>query len=113
MSSGQSTHRPIAILGAGLAGLSAANYLHGMGLPVVVFESTAQIAGLASSFRHDGFIYDFGAHFITNRLAKAVGIEDQCTKHCSAPPDGNSAERKGLCRKIVHARLKIGSRPKG
>jgi protoporphyrinogen/coproporphyrinogen III oxidase len=78
LSSSQSTHRPIAILGAGLAGLSAGNYLQRLGLPVVVFESSGEIAGLASSFRHDGFIYDFGAHFITNRLAKTVGIEDQC-----------------------------------
>ena len=75
---GQDTERPIAILGAGLAGLSAGNYLQSLGLPVVVFESSDQIAGLACSFQHDGFIYDFGVHFVTNRLAKAIGIREQC-----------------------------------
>jgi protoporphyrinogen/coproporphyrinogen III oxidase len=74
----QNVGRPVAILGAGLAGLSAGSYLQKLGLPVVVFESSEQIAGLAMSFQDDGFTYDFGAHFVTNRLAKAVGIQDQC-----------------------------------
>src|SRR6185503_16212737 len=37
------------------------------------------VAGLATSFRDpDGFTYDFGAHFITNRLAAALGIGAEC-----------------------------------
>jgi protoporphyrinogen/coproporphyrinogen III oxidase len=70
--------RPVAILGAGLAGLLAGNYLSDLGIPVLIFESSEQIAGLARSFQDNGFTYDFGAHFVTNRLAKAVGIQDQC-----------------------------------
>jgi protoporphyrinogen oxidase len=69
---------PVAVLGAGLAGLTAANFLWQRGVPVVVYEAGKQIAGLAATFREDGFTYDFGAHFITNRLARAVGIEGQC-----------------------------------
>ena len=26
----------------------------------------------------EGFSYDFGAHFITNRLAEAIGVGDEC-----------------------------------
>lgn len=74
----QST-KPVVILGAGLAGLTAAALLRRSGVPVILFEAGNKIAGLAQSFHDsDGFTYDFGAHFITNRLAKAVGIEDQC-----------------------------------
>ncbi len=41
----------------------------------MVFEAGKQVAGLATSFRDaDGFVCDFGAHFITNRLAAALGI---------------------------------------
>lgn len=73
------TKKPVVILGAGLAGLTAANYLWSKNIPVVLYEAGGKIAGLAQSFHDtDGFTYDFGAHFITNRLAKAVGIEDKC-----------------------------------
>ena len=71
--------KPIAIIGAGIAGLTAANYLQSKNVPFVLFEAGKKIAGLASSFKDDeGFSYDFGAHFITNRLADAVGIGDEC-----------------------------------
>ena len=66
---------PVAIVGAGLAGLVAARELKRRGLPVVVYEAGRQVAGLATSFRdEEGFVCDFGAHFITNRLAAALGI---------------------------------------
>ncbi len=70
---------PVVIVGAGLAGLVAANELRRRGIPVVVFEAGRQVAGLATSFRdEDGFVCDFGAHFITNRLAAALGISSHC-----------------------------------
>jgi protoporphyrinogen oxidase len=46
---------------------------------VRLFEAGPQIAGLAKSFRdEEGFAYDFGAHFVTNRLAAALGVGAQC-----------------------------------
>ena len=71
--------KPIAIIGAGLAGLTAANYLNDKNVPFVLFEAGKKIAGLASSFKdEEGFSYDFGAHFITNRLAEAIGVGGEC-----------------------------------
>lgn len=71
--------RSVAILGAGIAGLTAASDLHRRGLPVRVFEAGKEIAGLGKSFRDDrGFTYDFGAHLITNRLAAALGVSRDC-----------------------------------
>ncbi|MEO8860454.1 MAG: NAD(P)-binding protein, partial [Ginsengibacter sp.] len=70
---------PIAIIGAGIAGLTAADYLRKHKEPFILFEASDKIAGLAASFTDaDGFSNDFGAHFITNRLAKAVGVNDEC-----------------------------------
>ncbi|RIK70996.1 MAG: hypothetical protein DCC67_20500, partial [Planctomycetota bacterium] len=70
---------PVAVVGAGIAGLTAANFLRRNGVPVMLLEGGKQIAGMASSYVDDrGFHYDFGAHFITNRLAAAVGISSQC-----------------------------------
>ena len=71
--------KPVVVVGAGLAGLTAATYLRRHGVPVRVFEAGKHIAGLARSERDaDGFTYDFGAHFITNRLAAAVGCSATC-----------------------------------
>lgn len=71
--------KPIAIIGAGLAGLTAANYLNQKGAPFVLYEAGRKIAGLAASFKDaEGFSHDFGAHFITNRLAAAIGVACEC-----------------------------------
>lgn len=71
--------RSVAVIGAGIAGLTAANFLRRNGVPVVLFEAGPRIAGMAASFKSpDGFSYDFGAHFITNRLAAAIGVGAQC-----------------------------------
>ncbi len=73
------TQHPVAIVGGGLAGLTAASYLRRHGVPVRLYEAGPRIAGLAQSFQdEDGFTYDFGAHFITNRLAAALGIGALC-----------------------------------
>ena len=77
--SGNGDSTPIAILGAGIAGLTAANDLHRRGLPVRVYEAGKAIAGMAHSTRDErGFTYDFGAHLITNRLAAALGVAANC-----------------------------------
>ena len=71
--------KPIAILGAGIAGLTAVRALKRRGLPVIVFEAGKSIGGLASSFRdEDGFSHDVGAHFVSNRLAGLLGAADIC-----------------------------------
>ncbi len=71
--------KPIAILGAGLAGVTAAASLRERGIPFRLYEAGKRIAGLAASYKDDqGFSNDFGAHFITNRLAAAIGVAAQC-----------------------------------
>jgi oxygen-dependent protoporphyrinogen oxidase len=70
---------PVAVVGGGIAGLTAAAALRRRGIPVALYEAGSRIAGMAESFRDaDGFSYDVGAHFITNRLAAAVGIGALC-----------------------------------
>ena len=70
---------PVMVVGAGIAGLTAASMLREHGRRVRLFEAGRQVAGLASSFVDEqGFSYDFGAHFVTNRLAAAIGAGAAC-----------------------------------
>ena len=62
-----SSAAPVAVLGAGIAGLVAARRLQSQGIPVQVYEGGPRIAGMAATHVDpDGFSYDVGAHFITN-----------------------------------------------
>jgi phytoene dehydrogenase-like protein len=51
---------PVAIVGAGLAGLSCAVALHRAGIPVRVFEATDGVGGRVRTDRIDGFTLDRG-----------------------------------------------------
>jgi GT2 family glycosyltransferase/protoporphyrinogen oxidase len=60
-------YKPCVILGAGIAGLSAAYFLRQQGYDVVVLEKRPYYGGLARSFRWNNFWCDFSAHrFFTN-----------------------------------------------
>lgn len=73
------TGKPIVIIGAGIAGLTAANFLSQKNIPFILYEAGNKIAGLAASFKDaNGFSNDFGAHFVTNRLANAIGVGSEC-----------------------------------
>lgn len=70
---------PVAVLGAGIGGLVAAIELRRQGHDVRVFEAAPKVAGMAATERDDeGFSFDVGAHFITNRLAAALGVSADC-----------------------------------
>lgn len=100
-----SNDNPVVIIGGGIAGLTAAVHLRRHGVPFRLFEAGPHLAGLARSEQDaDGFTYDFGAHFITNRLAAAVGCSAECrdmprygeTVHLSG---SNSSYPLGLMRR--------------
>lgn len=69
---------PVHVLGAGFAGLVAARELVDLGHDVVVLEAGGTVGGLARTHREAGLAFDTGAHFVTNRLATAIGVMDQC-----------------------------------
>jgi protoporphyrinogen oxidase len=52
----------VAVLGGGVAGLSAAWKLAEAGVGVDLYEAAPVLGGMAGSMRRDGYIWDFGPH---------------------------------------------------
>jgi protoporphyrinogen/coproporphyrinogen III oxidase len=70
---------PVVVIGGGIAGLAATRELLRNGLDVVLYEAGASVGGMADShYDTEGFTFDTGAHFITNRLATVTGVFNQC-----------------------------------
>jgi protoporphyrinogen oxidase len=59
--------KPVAIIGAGLAGLSAAITLQNAGRAVEIYESDSQVGGRVASDSIDGFTLDHGFQLINSR----------------------------------------------
>ncbi|MDD9801161.1 MAG: FAD-dependent oxidoreductase [Deltaproteobacteria bacterium] len=73
----------VAVVGAGLAGLSAARRLCAGGCQVVIFESGEAAGGRATSLRREGFALDSGPHLVSSRdqallaLVAEAGLAEQ------------------------------------
>ena len=53
---------PVAVIGAGPAGLTAALQLAELGVPVLVIEAHQRVGGLARTIEYKGFRFDIGGH---------------------------------------------------
>ena len=60
----------VAIIGAGVTGLSAGFYLQRKGIPVTVYEAGARVGGVIQSVRRDGYLAEFGPNTILETSPK-------------------------------------------
>ncbi|MGA7872411.1 MAG: NAD(P)/FAD-dependent oxidoreductase [Candidatus Binatus sp.] len=67
-------NRRVVVVGAGIAGLSAALRLRQTGAEVTVFESSDRVGGRTSSETHDGYLYERGTQFFTTTYRNALGL---------------------------------------
>ncbi len=70
----------IIIVGAGMAGLTAAAYLTKENYPVLLLDKNDRIGGLVNTFEYDGFCFDTGPRAFVNSgmvkpILKDLGIE--------------------------------------
>ena len=80
-------HVPIAILGAGVAGLGAAYKANELGQRAIVFEARSTAGGLLDNFTIDGFRFDYGVHlsFATEELVRSIFDRTPYHTHPSDP----------------------------
>lgn len=60
---------PVAVLGAGLTGLTAAWHLRRAGVPVVVFEASGRPGGVIGAVREDGWLHETGPNSLLDGSA--------------------------------------------
>jgi squalene-associated FAD-dependent desaturase len=104
---GMSGSRRIAVVGGGLAGITAALALAEAGLPVSLYEARPRLGGATTSFQRDGLTVDNGQHVflrcctayreLLNRLgtARHVVVQDRFDVPVLAPDGRAGRLRRG------------------
>ncbi len=75
--------KPIAIIGGGVTGLTAAFSLQQRGLPVRLFEAAPRVGGVVQSIRRGGYLAEFGPNSIletspiVSNLIRELGLESR------------------------------------
>jgi phytoene dehydrogenase-like protein len=77
---GRTTGKEVLIVGAGMAGLTAAAYLSRAGHRVTILEKSGYIGGLVHTFSREGFYFDTGPRAIGNAgivkpMAEDLGLD--------------------------------------
>jgi oxygen-dependent protoporphyrinogen oxidase len=65
---------PVAVIGAGITGLTAAFQLQRKGIPVTVYEATDRVGGAIQSLRRDGYLAEFGPNTILETSPKITQL---------------------------------------
>lgn len=86
--------KPVAIIGAGITGLTAAFYLKRSGLPVTVYEASGRVGGVIRSIRREGYLAEFGPNTILE-TSPAIGqfIRDAGLEARRLDPDPRAGAR--------------------
>src|SRR5450756_788366 len=86
--------KPVAIIGAGITGLSAAFYLKRKGVPVTVYEASGRVGGVIQSLRQDGYLVESGPNTILETSPKiAQLVRDAGLQSRRLDPDPKSEAR--------------------
>src|ERR1700720_298325 len=79
----------VAIIGAGITGLTAAFYLKRKGIPVTVYEGSGRVGGVIQSLRQDGYLAEFGPNTILEtspRISQLVQDAELASRRFDSDP---------------------------
>ncbi len=86
--------KSVAIIGAGITGLTAAFYLKRAGVPVTIYEAGERTGGAIKSVRQNGFLAEFGPNTILEASPKIPQlIHDLDLESRRIYPDPNAKKR--------------------
>ena len=66
--------KSVAIIGAGITGLTSAFYLKRKGIPVTVYEGSGRVGGVIQSLRQEGYLAEFGPNTILETSPKITQL---------------------------------------
>ncbi len=66
--------KPVAIIGGGITGLTAAFRLRQQNLPVTLYEASERVGGVIQSVRRDGYLAEFGPNTIMETSPKVAAL---------------------------------------
>ncbi len=75
--------KSVAIIGAGITGLTAAFYLKRAGVAVTVYEASSRVGGVIQSLRQDGYLAEFGPNTLLetspkiSQLVRDAGLQSR------------------------------------